>query len=263
MDDKRVSREHLALDLGDRPWRVTDLGSKNGTRLDGRPLDSAPLPDHCWLSLGGVPARFECLDAERADRLRREQHHKQQASQRMLARLSPALGHERLLDATLEDFLTLAECPRGGLFLIDREGTQPVRARALDESEGSHSVLEQVLASGKPRVVGDVRREQAMAERESIVAGAIKAVVCVPLRVGDSTLGALYADSREPGKQFSALDLKLMERLARQAAFVRALARMQDEILAMHRSLPRSLQEAEADAELIRLLEQALPEADH
>lgn len=262
--DKRVSREHLALDLDSLPWRVMDLGSKNGTRLDGRPVDSANLPDQCWISVGGVPARFERLDPARADRLRREQHHKHQVSQRMLARLSPDLAHDHLLDTTLNDFLALAECPRGGLFLrTEDKARRLVRARTLGENEGSQSVIDQVLMTGMAQVHGDVRREQAMAERESIVAGSIHALICVPLNVGDSTLGALYADSRDPGKQFTALDLELMQRLARQAAFALALVRMREEILAMHQSLPRSLQEAEADVQLMHILERSSRGPDH
>jgi len=262
--DKRVSREHLALVLGCQPWRVTDLGSKNGIRLDGRPVDSATLPDQCWISVGGVPARFDRLDPDRAHHLRREHHHKHQASQRMLAQLSPGLSQDRLLDTTLTDFLALAECSRGGLILLGEDGTRRlVRSRTLGEAEGSQSVIEQVLTSGKAVVHGDVRREQAMADRESIVAGSIHAVICVPLTMGESTLGALYADSRETGKHFTALDLELMQRLARQAAFVLALDRMRDDILAMRQSLPRSLQEAEADAQLIRILEGSSPGPGH
>ncbi len=258
--DRRVSREHLALDLESQPWRVSDLGSKNGTRLNGRPLDSLALPEHCWLSLGGVPAHFETLNPERADRLRRTRRDRIEQSQRMLARLTPGLDHEQLLDTTLNDYLALAECSRGGLFLLEADGKQRLaRAMGLEQGEGSLSVIAEVLESATPRIIADVRREQALAERESIVAGAIETVVCIPLRVGESTLGALYADSNEPGKQFSALDLELMQALARQAAFVLALGRMRDDILAMRRTLPGSLEEAEADGKLIRLLERSAP----
>ncbi len=42
VNDDRVSREHLAIEwLGSGRWRVEDLGSRNGTRVDGQPLKGA------------------------------------------------------------------------------------------------------------------------------------------------------------------------------------------------------------------------------
>lgn len=39
LDDPRVSRRHLHLDLTDAALRATDLGSRNGTRVNDQPLD--------------------------------------------------------------------------------------------------------------------------------------------------------------------------------------------------------------------------------
>ncbi|MDH6110768.1 hypothetical protein P3T36_003137 [Kitasatospora sp. MAP12-15] len=55
LDDPDVSRLHLALHLGtDGEVTVRDLGSTNGTTLDGRPLtgDELPLPEGALLRLG-------------------------------------------------------------------------------------------------------------------------------------------------------------------------------------------------------------------
>ncbi len=42
VDDDRVSREHVAIEwLGGDRWSVEDLGSRNGTRVDGQPLKGA------------------------------------------------------------------------------------------------------------------------------------------------------------------------------------------------------------------------------
>src|SRR5262245_47832535 len=57
-DDPLVSRRHLALTLRDgRVW-VEDLGSRNGTRLNGEPLEETlPLDDGDRLDLGGLTFR--------------------------------------------------------------------------------------------------------------------------------------------------------------------------------------------------------------
>jgi pSer/pThr/pTyr-binding forkhead associated (FHA) protein len=55
-----VSRRHRAFWLRDHRAWVTDLGSSNGTRLNGKPLAEArPLAEGDRLDLAGL--RFRCL----------------------------------------------------------------------------------------------------------------------------------------------------------------------------------------------------------
>jgi hypothetical protein len=57
----RVSRQHAAIELRDGRLVVTDLGSPNGTVVDGRrlaPHQSAPLEARARLEFAGVPIEF-------------------------------------------------------------------------------------------------------------------------------------------------------------------------------------------------------------
>ncbi len=47
-----VSRNHLEIKFDGRSWRVRDLGSTNGTYLDGVRIQDVPLPDRAELQLG-------------------------------------------------------------------------------------------------------------------------------------------------------------------------------------------------------------------
>jgi pSer/pThr/pTyr-binding forkhead associated (FHA) protein len=52
VDDPTVSRRHCTFSLKEgRVW-VEDLGSLNGTRLNGEPVDSRPIADGDKLELG-------------------------------------------------------------------------------------------------------------------------------------------------------------------------------------------------------------------
>src|SRR5947209_10745233 len=44
LDDSSVSRNHAEVRVTDRGWRVRDLGSTNGTRLNGMRLGSGQWP---------------------------------------------------------------------------------------------------------------------------------------------------------------------------------------------------------------------------
>ena len=62
LEDGRLSRRHAQLDLGPGGLVVTDLGSANGTRVNGQPLAAGqahPLRPGDALDLGGVVLRVE------------------------------------------------------------------------------------------------------------------------------------------------------------------------------------------------------------
>jgi len=52
LDDRYVSRHHCVIDLNDDGALVTDLGSKNGTCINGRPIQQAPLRPGDRLTVG-------------------------------------------------------------------------------------------------------------------------------------------------------------------------------------------------------------------
>jgi len=59
IDDEGVSRLHAEIYRMGSQWCVRDLGSRNGTHLDGAPITEAPLPGRCTLRLGADGPRIE------------------------------------------------------------------------------------------------------------------------------------------------------------------------------------------------------------
>ena len=51
IDDPMISRRHAAVSYQDGRWWISDLGSRNGTLLDGQPVTRAPLPASCKVRL--------------------------------------------------------------------------------------------------------------------------------------------------------------------------------------------------------------------
>jgi two-component system response regulator GlrR len=56
--DPAVSRFHCEITMGDRPT-IRDLGSRNGTVVNGVAVSQAPLADGAVLTLGGTQLRFQ------------------------------------------------------------------------------------------------------------------------------------------------------------------------------------------------------------
>lgn len=247
VDDDRVSRRHAHFAYLDGAWRVTDLGSKNGLRVDGEPVAGATeLPDRCWLSLGGVLARFEHLsDADLRDRAERDRERRETGLE-LQRGFDPARGLARLLAQVLDSVLRLAAAERGFVLLAGRDGALEVAAAAGEEPvaggsrpfAGSAGAVERALAERRPVVTCDAREDLVLASRPSIADDGIRALVCLPLEVPEGILGAVYADSRAPGSTFTELDVEILEALTAQAALAVAVARLSREAEHLAGDLP-------------------------
>lgn len=223
IDHPSVSRLHAELHT-DGGWRLTDAGSKNGTCVDGEPVRSAELGGHAWLRFGDVHCEFAAFgqDALDDDR-RRGQARRQRATALTEGFVREARGDD-VLASSVRAAIELARCERG--FLLLRDGDDyAVRARiALDPARagrgfsGSVGAVERALRTQRTCVVNEIEHDPWLRGRASVVAGGIRALVCLPLLDESRTLGAIYADRSAPGEPIDALDVELLEAFADRAA---------------------------------------------
>jgi len=219
-----LSREHARLEPVGDSWRLRDLGSKNGCTVNGAAPTDEPLGEHAWLRFGDVTCEFRKLDEEALARARAVAGSRQQASSVHLRALEQAPALPDLLQATLSAVVELAGCQRGFLLLMDRGQAQVHAWQGLDAPAlaapafaGSVGAVERALGGRHPVVLNDASSDEAFATRASVVAGGIRALVCLPLVLGDEVLGLVYADSREPGATITRLDLELLSAFAERA----------------------------------------------
>jgi GAF domain-containing protein len=94
------------------------------------------------------------------------------------------------------------------------------------------------VTTARPVAVSDALIDPFLQGRESVIAGKIRALVCVPLVAADRMIGLIYADSAEPGAAFSELDVEILEALASHAALAIVMARVDRELRGMAAQLP-------------------------
>ena len=63
LGDARASREHARLECGAGGCEIVDLGSANGTRLNGKPVQRAALKPGDVVGVGSSQLRFEAETA--------------------------------------------------------------------------------------------------------------------------------------------------------------------------------------------------------
>ncbi len=178
LDDASVSRFHAEICLTERGWRVRDLGSTNGTRLNGVRLGTGqwPLQERDLLQFGEVAIVVESMLEERdaepaapADHLHIEATSRSsfdeaiqklafdsnrcpRAGEQLLAlvRAGHHLGHiereDDLLQSILHDAVSVLDAQRGAIVLADGVDG-PLKLKAL------------VTGRGEPRAVVGGRAE--------------------------------------------------------------------------------------------------------
>jgi pSer/pThr/pTyr-binding forkhead associated (FHA) protein len=261
VDDDRVSRRHAWLGWSGEGWELIDLGSKNGTYVDGLPAFAGSLiTDRSWLSLGGVLAAFERLSDQQSRRESEELVERWRST--LASRRSMALAGslDGVVRGLLDSMVALSGAERGFILIARADGELEVAAASglgagelrATEFSGSIGAVERALATGRAVAAADVRADPALGGRESIVEGGIRALVCVPLTAADRCLGALYADSRRPGSAFTELDVDILEALAAQAAVAIGAAHLDAEVRRLLADLPPRLALPAAAREALR-----------
>lgn len=246
LDDDRVSRRHATISLSAGVWRLTDLGSKNGTAVDGREVEAQELSGRCWLSFGGLVAAFEILSQREVERQSAQDLARLRTTLERQRRLTPTTALRDLLDRILLSALETWGAERAFVLLVSGAGDMKVAAASGIEAaelsdkgfSGSVGAMERALEQRRSVVVADASADTYLGLRPSVVAGGIRCLACVPLLALDQLLGAIYLDSLSPGAVIRDLDVEILEALASHAALAIAVASLDDAARELGGALP-------------------------
>jgi Nif-specific regulatory protein len=139
---------------------------------------------------------------------------------------------EDKLGVILDQALRVVRADRG-LILLRSEGDDRYQvrfSRNLEEQtieEAAQFSRTAVLAAGKGESVLAVNaaNDERLRQMKSVSAYGITSLLCVPLRVRDDLVGAVYVDSRSDGALFQKEDLQFLEAFADHAALAMENAR--------------------------------------
>ena len=277
-DDAGLSRQHLALSRTGDHWQVEDLGSKNGTVLNGKRIEKAtPFKPGDRISAGHLTIEFAetaganentvvfveqneafsntsttvvaSLDAvlgPQADDLNKTHVMQGSPQMRALIRAGRELAGHRPLDElfTVIMDLSVEAVMAGRGVLMTLEGDElVVRAARGDGFQISKTVRERVLLKKESLLVRDAQLDQALREHVSIVEQKVRSMIAVPLQTNDRVIGLIYVDSPHLIREFSREDLNLLTVMANVAAIRIEHARL-NEIEEAERAMAKDMQQA-------------------
>lgn len=140
--------------------------------------------------------------------------------------LNSELNLRTLLERILDAVLDLMSAERGFLVLrptgtTDEEITiaRNMAGETIDNPAGkiSHSICEKVLREGEPVLSTSAVSDDRFVASKSVQDLRLLSVLCLPLKSGNETLGALYLDNRSRHQAFEESDLRVLESFCDQA----------------------------------------------
>jgi phosphoserine phosphatase RsbU/P len=276
-DDIGLSRQHLAIFRIGELWQVEDLGSKNGTVVNGNRIERAvSFAPGDRISAGHLTIEFaetvkttpqtvEFVDKEtssatattvvanldgvlgpQVDDLNKTYVMQGSPQMRALIRAGRELAGHRSLD---ELFILIVDLSieavmagRGVLMTIEGDGLVVRAARGVG-FKISNTVRDRVLNKKESLLVRDAQMDKMLAQQMSIVEQKVHSLIAVPLQTNDRVIGLIYVDTPHLIREFTREDLNLLTVMANVAAIRIEHARL-NEIEEAERAMAKDMQQA-------------------
>ena len=252
VDDERMSRKHARFIQRDGAWWLEDLGSSNGTLLNGQPcLQESRLGPGDVVSLGNtriavepqpttVPAPVESGSGLRSGVTGQDDSAESADAGRLRIlndvhrALATPITLADLLDLILDRVFAVLAPEEAVIVLQEADGTlRHAAARRLPGAKGdlivSRRLADEVIGKRKPAVVLDALMDERFAVAQSMVLSGVRSIAAAPIVDGEGCLGMMALYSRVRVRKFTNADLDLLVSLASTAALrVRNVALMEE-----------------------------------
>ncbi len=251
--DSSVSRRHARLFTRDGRWFVEDLGSRNGTQLNGRTVrEPASLAPGDQIRIGDtilrivrhadsrvVPAEAPCIEAATALEVLSfvrpaaellqvaDADAKVGSRLRLLNEVHRALltpiSRDDLLQIVLERAFVILSPEHGAVFLKKADGAL-FRAAERHEKVTSVPLLvssrlaDEVMTKGAAALVLDAQADERFAAAASIISSGARSIVAAPLSDDQGCFGMIALYCSAAARRFTEQDLELLVSLAWAAA---------------------------------------------
>ena len=270
--DLAASRLHCRVEPMNGGFLVRDLGSRQGTFVNGRPVHEHRLEEGDLMAVGETLLLFQVREGEtvRGDsrvladegsfaarttiqRLPGQSPEEGLESRdfQLLLRIAGALQSPRstaeLARSLLEQILSAVPGNRAALLLADRGAPEIAAAFHLDRRgcaepfAVSSTVARRTLEEGVALLADDVLLEERLAGAESLRRERIRSLIAAPLTQQGRLFGLLYADCRDPGPSFEERHLQILAALGGLAAGALVHVRQTEWLEEENRRLSESL----------------------
>jgi adenylate cyclase len=230
-----MTQEPTIVPLPDISQQILSLGKLADQIRENLRRTCQTLPQ------GTVDGLFQLTSGlDRLDQLV-DQHEEERTNLQALADIGQVINStlelSEVLRVVMDTIVRLTGAERGFLMLRDdNTPDSPLTVRiarnwekeSIDSSEQelSYTVINQVVADGKPILTTNAQSDPRFTNQESVIAYNLRSILCVPLKVKGEVTGVIYADNRIRSGIFTEAERKLLAAFANQAAVAIENARL-------------------------------------
>jgi serine phosphatase RsbU (regulator of sigma subunit)/pSer/pThr/pTyr-binding forkhead associated (FHA) protein len=246
--DRCLSRQHVRIFRSGSEWLVEDMGSRNGTRVNGSMI-SGPTPiapgdvidaSMSRIAFGGSGGKQpQRISHAESHTIYRDASEIISESEREFARpaesgiedlrqaadqlkvlydvhhtLDEATTAEELLDHVLERVFVHLRPQHGAIFLKHEDdvviATSRSQVAGTDEFPESKSLASEVIGKGLAAVVHDTTTDDRFAAAESLLDAGVRTLVAAPLLTPEGAIGMIVLSSTLATRLFGASDMELL-----------------------------------------------------
>jgi phosphoserine phosphatase RsbU/P len=260
--DRYLSRKHAEIIAVGSNWVLKDLGSANGTYLNGSRVEKdVRLSSGDRIRLGDTELVF-LTSEQTTDRFMSVADTAVQPSIAIpvqeidvstnepvdVPRLQTlnALARELIEDRPLYELFGFIvdrvmehlRPSRAAVALLGEDGKtfSHVEVRRSDENDNteltiSQTLLDSIVKEKKALAFMDVAHDEQLSMSKSIAMQGIRSILCAPLIIGDNVEGVLYVDYMIAQRSISMDDVRLVAQIARFAAIKLETTRLREEAI--------------------------------
>jgi serine phosphatase RsbU (regulator of sigma subunit) len=238
VQDSRVSRQHVRIVQRDGGWWVEDLGTRNGTLLNGEKMaGTARLIAGDRLGIGGSVVQFIgdpkdarptsagtaplILDPDETSTMPPEGRDavRMRAINQIYKALAEPLSLSELLELILARCFDVLDPEEGVIMLRGTDGTLSSAAHRRVNQGGApvtipRRLVDEVVGKRQPALVLDAAYDDRFAGSASMVSSGIRSVVAAPLVDAEGALGLITLCSRIAVRRFTQPDLDMLVSIA-------------------------------------------------
>lgn len=143
---------------------------------------------------------------------------------------------DKLLERILDLVIEIMGAERGFILLREGKELNPKTARNMDKqsiadmSDFSRTIVENVEKKGELIITANAQAEPRFKDRRSVAKFKLLSIMCVPFRIKDRIVGAIYIDDRRRKDAFTSEDLEFLQAFCDQAAIALENARLMGEL---------------------------------
>ena len=259
--DRYLSRKHAEIIAVGNSWVLKDLGSANGTYLNGARVErDEKLRPGDRIRLGDTEIVFETQErstdrfiavadaaasptiAIAVDDIADHTGDQDVARLQTLTLLARELIEDRPMDELfgfiVDRVMEHLRPSRAAIALLAPDGrsfskVEVRRQDKMDQSELtiSHTLLATVVEEKKALAFVDVNVDEKLRRAASIIMQGIHSILCTPLLIGDSVVGVLYVDYLFTQRAISEDDVRLVAQIGRFAAIKLETTRLREDAI--------------------------------